>query len=208
MEGNCPRQVPSGLLYLACPQEFLLGGFASHGRSELLVSRFLPTQLRWPSLHSHLDQLLGGQWWRWLPHPLQLLCLFHSLLHLFCPWWSLFNWGWGVNWRGGLLPFSAIIILTVLGHNTLFSPPFSPFLSVTLVLAMLEFRWGRLGNVEASKTSVLQESCGSHFEFLISTMPFWKVSSVYTMCSKKKRRYHGWGVQKIQKDSEKGGWGI
>ena len=59
-----------------------------------------PPKLRWPSLHSHLDQLLGEWWQWWLSPPLQLLYFFHLLLHHFCPWWSLFNWGWGMNWRG------------------------------------------------------------------------------------------------------------
>ena len=102
MEGNCPRLVPSGLFYLACLQEFLLGGFASHSRLELLVSRFLPTQLRWSGLLQPSGPTVG-----WVnddgdqPTPSNCSTASTHSLHLFYPWWSLFNWGWGVNWRGG-----------------------------------------------------------------------------------------------------------
>ena len=49
------------LVFLTLPawRNFLLGGFASHGRWELPPDWLLP-QSRWPSLHSHLGQLLGG----------------------------------------------------------------------------------------------------------------------------------------------------
>ena len=37
-----------GHLYLPSPPEFLLGGFASHSRSELLASQLFPSWHRWP----------------------------------------------------------------------------------------------------------------------------------------------------------------
>ena len=66
--------------------------------------------------------------------------------------------GWVVNWRGALLPFSASIIHMVLDLNTLLSPPLSPFLRVSLVLAILKFGRGRLGNMEVVG-SPSHESC-------------------------------------------------
>ena len=56
-----PGRYLLGFFYLACLQEFLLGGFASHGRSELLACGFLPTRFKWSGLRSHLDQLSGGR---------------------------------------------------------------------------------------------------------------------------------------------------
>ena len=57
-EGNCARLILPGLLYLSCFQELLLWGLAANGRAELPSGRVLP-QGRWPSLCSHLGQLLG-----------------------------------------------------------------------------------------------------------------------------------------------------
>ena len=59
-KSNCARPVLPGLLDLTSLEEFLLGGFASHGRSDLPPDWLLP-QSRWPSLCSHLGQLLGCQ---------------------------------------------------------------------------------------------------------------------------------------------------
>ena len=81
------------------------GGFASHGRLELLMSRLLPTWLRWPSLCSHLGQLLGGQWWRWPPHLLQLLHLLNPLQYLLCLRGSLSSWRWGLTGKGAFFLF-------------------------------------------------------------------------------------------------------
>ena len=81
-QGNCARLVLPGLLDLSCLQEFLLWGLASNGRAELPLGRLL-SQSRWPSLCSHLGQLLGW-WWRWWPtHYLQPTCLLN--LHLSSP---------------------------------------------------------------------------------------------------------------------------
>ena len=60
-KSNCARPVLPGLLDFSSLEEFLLGGFASHGRSELPPDWLLLTQSRWPSLCSHLGQLLGWQ---------------------------------------------------------------------------------------------------------------------------------------------------
>ena len=156
-----------------------------------------------------LDQLSGGQWWWWLPHSFQLLCLLHLLLHLFYPWWSLLSWGWGVNWKGGLLPFSASIILPTLDHSTLFSPPLSPFLGVSFVLTMLEFRWGRLGNVEVVRPWSHKSCVVAILNFQLVQCHFGKFhQSTSHVWRRKKNRYHDWGVWKIPKDSEKGGQGI
>ena len=75
MKSHHPQLVLSGLFQWCSPQEFLLGGFASHSRSELLVSWILPTLHRWPGLCNHLGQLLGWQLLWQPPHLLQPLCL-------------------------------------------------------------------------------------------------------------------------------------
>ena len=51
------------LVFLTFPawRNSFWGGFASHGRSELPPDWLLLIQSRWPSLHSHLGQLLGWQ---------------------------------------------------------------------------------------------------------------------------------------------------
>ena len=99
------QPVLPGLLYLTSLEEFLLGGFAFHGRLELPPDWLLP-QNRWPSLCSYLGQLSGWQWW-WEPsHILQPSCLLYlplSLLQLLlllpCRW-GLSGWGWVVyGWR-------------------------------------------------------------------------------------------------------------
>ena len=75
------------------------------GRAELLTSWLLPTWLRWPSLHSHLDQLSGGRWWQWPLHPLQLLCFHYPSHNLSSLKRSILSWRWGVDgWWGPLLP--------------------------------------------------------------------------------------------------------
>ena len=81
------------------PRGIPLGGFASHGRLELLPD-WLLLWSRWPSLHSHLGQLSGWQQWQWPIHILQPPCflylpvsLFHHLLHL-SRGQGLSGWGW------------------------------------------------------------------------------------------------------------------
>ena len=125
-------------------EEFLLGGFASHSRLELPPDWLLLTQSRWPSLCSHLGQLLGWQWW-WRPsHILQPSCFFHPplcLLHLILLLLShgqgLPGWGWVMYWGGGLHPFSARALLASLEWSTHLSPPISSFLGVTFIFIML-----------------------------------------------------------------------
>ena len=51
--------------------------------------------------------------------------------------WGLPGWGWVMNWRGGLCPFSARALLTSLEWRGHFSLPLSSFLGVTFVLAIL-----------------------------------------------------------------------
>ena len=80
------------------------GGFASHSRLELPPDWLLPTQSRWPSLHSHLGQLLG-LWWQGQPsHILQPSCFLHPPLCLFhlllSHGWGLSAWGWVMYWGG------------------------------------------------------------------------------------------------------------
>ena len=73
LKSNCARMVLPGLLDLTSLEEFLLGGFASHGRSKLPLDWLLP-QSRWPSLCSHLGQLLGWQTMTGtFPHPPAIL---------------------------------------------------------------------------------------------------------------------------------------
>ena len=79
------------------------GVFAFHGRSELPPDWLLPSQIRWPGLCSHLDQLSGWQWQQWPAHILQPSCLLYLLLCLFHPLlllphrWGLSGWGWVVH---------------------------------------------------------------------------------------------------------------
>ena len=104
MQSHCPQSVPLGLLHLTNLQEFLLGGLASHGRSELPPGWLLPAQHRWPSLHSHLDQL-SGWWWPWQPpHLSQLLSFLYPPLQLALSWgFSYYLWSWGVHQCWGFL---------------------------------------------------------------------------------------------------------
>ena len=44
-ESHCPWSVPLGLLHLSSLEEFLLGTFASHGRSELLLACSSPPDI-------------------------------------------------------------------------------------------------------------------------------------------------------------------
>ena len=65
---------------------------------------FLPTWHRWPSLCSHLGQLLGWQWLQWPPHLSQLLCLLYPPLQLTLGWRGFHFWYWGVCQQWGFLP--------------------------------------------------------------------------------------------------------
>ena len=58
-QSHSPQPVLLGLLHFTSPQEFLPGGHGSHSRSELPPNWLLPSQHRWPSLHSHLGQMSG-----------------------------------------------------------------------------------------------------------------------------------------------------
>ena len=79
-----PDQLLPGLFDFSSLEEFLLGGFASHSRSELPPGWLLP-QSRWPGLCSHLGQLSGWQWWWGPSHIIQLSCLLYLPLSLFHP---------------------------------------------------------------------------------------------------------------------------
>ena len=135
-----PRGIPSG-------------GLASHGRSELPPDWLLLTQSRWPSLHSHLGQLLGWQWWQQPSHILQPSCFLHPPLCLFhllllCCGWGLSSWGWVVYCQSSphLLgmenpPLPAPLVL-LWGH-------FHPSHSITQI--------GRCQPMESSMTSFSQD---------------------------------------------------
>ena len=121
LKSNCARLVLPGLLHFPSLKEFLLGGFATHSRAELPPSWLLPWN-RWSSLCSHLDQLLGWQWWWWPTHILQLarflcppLSLFHRPLHLPCGW-GLFDWGGVVHRRGGPHLLFHLLLSHLLGY--------------------------------------------------------------------------------------------
>ena len=116
-------------------------GLCLPSRAELPLNWLLPWN-RWPSLCSHLGQLLGWQWWWWLTHFLQPssllyppLSLFHHLLHLPCGW-GLSGWGGVVHRRGGPPSFLCMIFSqSSFGLSTFF--PSLSFLGVNFVLAIL-----------------------------------------------------------------------
>ena len=62
INGSCRATVPGqyfwNFFHFSGPEEFLLGILASHSQSELPPGQLLPTQCRWPSLCSHLGQLV------------------------------------------------------------------------------------------------------------------------------------------------------
>ena len=139
-KSNCARPVLPSLLNLTSIEKFLLGGFASYSRSELPLDWLLP-QSRWPSLCSHLGQLLGWQQWQWPTHIVQPSCilnlplsLFQHLLLLPCRW-GAFQLGMGGALERGLLPFSTSSFHSSLIWSTLLSS--LSFLGVSLVLAIL-----------------------------------------------------------------------
>ena len=161
----------------------------------------------WSGLYSPLDQLLGGQWWWWPPHPSN--CSASST----CFSISSALGGASLNRDGdelerGLLPFSASIILTTLGHNTIFSPPFSSFLSVTFVLTMLEFRWRGLGNVQVVRPQSCKSCMVAILNFWLAWHHFAKFYQSTPCVWRREKKISWWGVQKIWNNSGKGGWGI
>ena len=63
----------------------------------------LSTKHRWPSLWSHLGELLGWWWLRQSPHLPELHYLCHPPLHLLQDWRGFHFWDWGVHWYWGFL---------------------------------------------------------------------------------------------------------
>ena len=119
MKSHCPWSVLLGLLQWCSSQEFLLGGLASHGRSELLMSWFLPAQHRWPSLCSHLGQLSGWQWLWWPPHLFQLLCLLYPFVQLLLTGRGYLYWCWGSTNVGGASSTWTWALSLLSGHTPL-----------------------------------------------------------------------------------------
>ena len=74
----------------------------------------------------------------------------------------------GLTREGGFVPFPPITT-TILVLSTLVSPPLSPFLGVTFVLAILEFSQGRLANGEVVRPQSCK-SCGSVLEHNLGCM--------------------------------------
>ena len=144
-KSNCARPVPPGLLYFTSPEEFLPGGFASHGQMELPPGWLLPTQCRWPSLHSHLGQMFGlAMMMVTCPHPPASLPPPHTSLPpplAYSPPLSWVRAPWlgmgGAQEKGASIPSLARALLTSLDLRTHLLPPFSPFLGITFVLAIL-----------------------------------------------------------------------
>ena len=101
-----PGQYLLGFLTFPAFRNSFRGALASNGRTELPSGRLL-SQSRWPSLHSHLGQLLGWQQWWWLTHfhkPIHLLNPPYHLLQCLCHLphgWGAFGWGGVVHRRGG-----------------------------------------------------------------------------------------------------------
>ena len=123
---HCPLSVTSGLLHLTSIQELFLRNLTSYGQSMFPLGWLLPTQHRWPDLHSHLGQLSGWWWLWWPPHLPQLLCLCHTLLHLLWGWRGFHLRNWGVCWHWGYMlsmyhhPGSNLQVLPTLPHSVFF----------------------------------------------------------------------------------------
>ena len=158
-------------------QEFLLGGFASHSKLELLVSWLLPTQHRWPSLHSHLGQMLGWWWLWWPPHLLQLLHFCNPPDDLLWTQRGFLYWWWGCTSVGDPLDLTctcALVWTSVLAciWACIIIPtsllPF-PLWGVLFVLAILEFR-RKESQLIRRQYGLVRVTC-THLEFLISMMP-------------------------------------
>ena len=96
MQSHCPQLVPLGLLHHISLQEFLLGGLASYGRSELPPHWLLLAKHGWPSLCSHLGQLSGWWWPWWPPHLSQHLSFLYPPLQFpLCLGFWCYLWSWG-----------------------------------------------------------------------------------------------------------------
>ena len=131
-EGQLCQASTSWSSWLYQPGGIPSGGFASHSRLELPPDWLLLTQLRWSSLCSHLGQLLGWQWWRWPPHPLELLHLhnpFHDVLSL---WRGLFGWSRGCTSDKGLFSFPSTLV-TALICSTWVTASLFPCFGVTFI---------------------------------------------------------------------------
>ena len=126
------------------------------GQSFLLPGSSSPN-IDGPASTAILGQQLGQWQWRWPPHPLELLCLCNPSHYVFILWRDLFGWSRGCTSDKGLfsLPSTLVAALICSTHVT---TSFFPCLGITVILAMLEGKYGALANRKA----VWLHSCKNH----------------------------------------------